>query len=168
MIPDLHTFVAIDPGFAKGNGTGWCLVVARQIYQLSLATATDHRASLATRAKQIAACIPASFRATGFTEPIPLPRVIEHMRIYSGPQQKGDQNDLLDLAYLEGKLDEGDVRLVPARTWKGNVPKDIMQTRIEKKLLALGVDLSGLPRAKEKKGSVLEAAGIALWVMGAL
>lgn len=166
MIRDLQTFIAIDPGFAEKNGTGWCMVIDSQIRRLALAEAIDHKASLAIRARQIAAQIPAAVQI-GMVH-TRLPRVIEHMRVYPGPQQKGDQNDLLDLAFLEGALSVDDTRLVAARSWKGNTPKDIMQARIEQRLRRFGVDLSGLPRAKEKRGSVLEAGGLAIWAMGLL
>jgi len=66
------------------------------------------------------------------------------------------------------------VRLVPARSWKGNVPKNIMQDRIsarfelgspegrvfEDALLKLG--------AAEKRGSLIEACGLGLWTCGRL
>ena len=167
-----NSFIAIDPGFAEANGTGWCMVLAGRISLFGLATADDHRASLAVRCEQVRRGVPTSYRPTGFSEPVSLHRVIEHMRVYPGPQQKGDQTDLLNLAYLEGLLAAGapSVELITARTWKGNVPKPVMQARIEKRVRedGLGWRLDEQPKAKEKRGSVLEACGLALFKLGRL
>ncbi len=50
---------------------------------------------------------------------------------------KGDPNDLLELAYLEGSFQiiaSDAVKLVPARDWKGQVPKNVMKPRIQRSL----------------------------------
>lgn len=73
--------------------------------------------------------------------------VVEQMRVYPGPQQKGDQNDLIDLAYISGGIHTlyrhslVSHRLVPARAWKGQVPKDIMEQRIRRSLTGTEVAL---------------------------
>jgi len=162
MIP--AAFLALDPGFSKSNGTGWALFVGGQLLAagLSDSTETDFRA----RIGEIVAGVPK-------TAPH---RVIEHMRIYPGPQQKGDQNDLLNLAFLEGALsrDAESYELVEARSWKGQVDKEIMQARIAKRFPILTPEgivfdraLSKI-RAREKVGSVVEACGIGLFRAGRL
>lgn len=161
MIPRLATFISIDPGFAESNGTGWCIFRDSRPVLAGLAVADDHGASLAIRCEQIRRKVPTQIAG------LDLPRVIEHMKVYPGPQQKGDQNDLISLAYLEGVLAAGapEVHLVVAREWKGNIPKDVLQTRIVKWMSSIGF-APELPRAKEKRGSVLEACGIGQYVLG--
>lgn len=171
MIPNLPSvFMAIDPGFSKGNGTGWALFVNRQLHSLGLADSDE--ADFGARIREICAAVPAF-------QPQPH-RVIEHMRIYPGPQQKGDQNDLLNLAFLEGALALAapSFSLVPARSWKGNAPKAVMQDRIVKRFdeLAGGDPIESSIftnamqkiRSQEKRGSLIEAAGIGLWAVGRL
>ena len=162
MIDHLTTFISIDPGFSKSNGTGWCIFVDSRPVLAGLATADDHDATLSVRCEQIRLKVP-----THWGGGTPLPRVIEHMKIYPGPRQKGDQNDLIDLGYLEGVLAAGalEVRLLYAREWKGNVPKDVLQARIEARMREEGFKPE-LPKAEEKRGSVLEGIGIGYHVVG--
>lgn len=167
MIPGLDNFVAIDPGFAKSNGTGVAIVVHRAFIDLRIVRVGA--GDLSVRAEQIRRQIPTHVpHGAGHIE---LARVIEHMRVYPGPQQKGDQNDLLDLSYLEGVIGAGAsvVHLVPARKWKGNMPKDKMQERILARLRQHAPKfIDDLPKAKEARGSALEAAGLAFWTLGLL
>ncbi len=167
MIHGLEHFVAIDPGFAEANGTGVAVVVHRALIDLRVERVGAD--DLSVRAEQIRKRIPTHVpHGTGHIE---LARVIEHMRVYPGPQQKGDQNDLLDLAYLEGVIGAGAsvVYLVPARKWKGTTPKEKMQSRILGRLQTYAPQfIDGLPKAKEARGSALEAAGLAFWTLGLL
>lgn len=155
------TFLAIDPGFAKGNGTGWALFHETRLHAAGLADSTEP--TFEARVREICAGIPAY-------QPQPH-RVIEHMRIYPGPQQKGDQNDLLNLAFLEGALALAapSFELVPARAWKGNAPKSVVQERIAKRFVP-GTEEHRVfeeallkIRSVEKRGSVIEAVGLGLW-----
>lgn len=98
--------------------------------------------------------------------------IIEKPQIYEQRLQKGDPNDLINLAIFCGKL-EVFLRLTcrkikkldyiyPA-AWKGQTPKTIMLRRIQKKLSvyeAALVDYLGLP--KSKKHNVIDAVGIGL------
>lgn len=96
----------------------------------------------------------------------PVVEVISELpQIYQGPKQKGDPNDLIDLALVVGRL-YPDVLYKP-REWKGQVPKDAMVKRIESKL------------TQEEKGriekcsaslrhNVLDAVGIGLFHLGRL
>lgn len=171
MIPGLPpVFMALDPGFAKNNGTGWALFVNKQLHSAGLSDSVE--AAFPDRIREICAGIPVY-------QPQPH-RTIEHMRIYPGPQQKGDQNDLLDLAFLEGALAAAasSFSLVPARSWKGNVKKDVLQERISKRFditkggdpieSAVFHDAVQKIRSAEKRGSVIEAVGIGLWAVGRL
>ncbi len=102
--------------------------------------------------------------------------VIEMPRIYPGSgQQKGDLNDLLDLAavvgYCEG-LHQGEEgawgprsRVFPAQ-WKGQVPKKIMTARILSKLSE--IELGRIERVGAKDHNTLDAVGIGLWKLGRL
>ena len=96
--------------------------------------------------------------------------VIEMPRIYPGSgQQKGDLNDLLDLAavvgYCEGRFGGRIERVFPAR-WKGQVPKKIMTARILSKLSPL--ELSKIQRVGAKDHNTIDAIGIGLWKLGRL
>jgi hypothetical protein len=98
--------------------------------------------------------------------------VVEMPKIYPGSgQQKGDLNDLLDLAavvgYLESEFRDSE-RVYPAQ-WKGQVPKKIMTARILNKLSPveqLAVFECGA--VKSKLHNVIDAVGIGLWHLGRL
>ncbi len=97
------------------------------------------------------------------------PLLIEMPRIYPGSaQQKGDLNDLLDLAavvgYCEALFGVGE-RVFPAR-WKGQVPKKIMTARIISKLTP--DELSRIARVGAKDHNTIDAVGIGLWKLGRL
>ncbi len=112
----------------------------------------------------------------------PLPAVVslvvEKMKVYPGPQQKGDQNDLIDLSYISGGVhalpsvwNAERVTLVHPHAWKGQVPKAIMAQRIERSLNELEVklvhaSLQGVPEGLRHNG--WDAVGIGLWSQGRL
>lgn len=103
--------------------------------------------------------------------------VVEFPRIYPGPQQKGDQNDLLPLAAIAGAMalvikqvqgwGSPPAEFFHPRQWKGQVPKKVMFARIKKHMtpaeLAL---LDGI--ADRYVGDVLDAIGLGLWYLGRL
>lgn len=97
--------------------------------------------------------------------------VIERMVVYPGMRQKGNPNDLLDVAYSSAYAvaDAARVIWVKPKTWKGSVPKKIMTGRIEG-LLSLEeravIEESGVP--DRLKHNLYDAAGIGLWHMGIL
>ncbi len=95
--------------------------------------------------------------------------VIEMPRIYPGSgQQKGDLNDLLNLAavvgYFEGRM--WDVERVFPAAWKGQVPKKVMTARILKSLSP--GELVRIERVGAKDHNTLDAVGIGLWKLGRL
>jgi hypothetical protein len=96
--------------------------------------------------------------------------IIEMPRIYPGSgQQKGDLNDLLDLAavvgFLEGVLGGRTTRVFPAQ-WKGQVPKKIMTARILGKLSV--EERNTIVSAGSKTHNIVDAIGIGLWKLGRL
>ncbi len=97
------------------------------------------------------------------------PMIIEMPRIYPGSgQQKGDLNDLLNLAavvgYFEGST--GDVKRVFPSEWKGNVPKPIMTKRILSRLTV--EESTRIENAGAKTHNIIDAVGIGLWKLGRL
>ncbi len=89
--------------------------------------------------------------------------IIEMPRYYPG-RQKGDVNDLLDLAavvgYCERICHPYSKRVYPA-AWKGQVPKPVMSKRI---LSCLSPDeLANIQTAGSKTHNIVDAIGIGLW-----
>ena len=96
--------------------------------------------------------------------------VVEMPRIYRGSgQQKGDLNDLLDLAtvvgYCEGIFHGSHRRVFPAQ-WKGQVPKKIMNARVLSRLD--DVEKAAIVSVGAKDHNILDAIGIGLWALGRL
>ncbi|TXH08593.1 MAG: hypothetical protein E6R03_17935 [Hyphomicrobiaceae bacterium] len=97
--------------------------------------------------------------------------VVECPRVYPSAQQKGDQNDLIDLALTVGRMMEfGDTsEIVYPRQWKGTVDADVMTERIARTARLRGdIKHVRLPRAKSKQHNVWDAVGIGYWVFGLL
>jgi hypothetical protein len=97
--------------------------------------------------------------------------VCEFPFLYPGGRGKGDGNDLLKVARIAGLLtapfSEDRVRLVYPRTWKGNVPKEVMLDRILEKLSE--TEKARLPKLpKGKFHNVIDAIGIGLHHLGRL
>lgn len=97
--------------------------------------------------------------------------VIEVPQVYRGAQQKGDPDDLLQLVGVEGWL--GGL-LMPARVvgyrpreWKGQIPKDVHNRRVEKALETYELaQFAGCPAYL--KHNVLDAVGLGLFHLGRL
>ncbi len=72
--------------------------------------------------------------------PVPMPDlvVVEFPRIYPGSaQQKGDLNDLIDVACVGSaiaSMTTSKVESIYPADWKGQVPKDVMTERIKRAL----------------------------------
>jgi len=69
--------------------------------------------------------------------------VLEWPQVYSGRARKGDQDDILRLAAIDGAIMTmpwGGVRLVTPHEWKGAVPADIMTERLRAKARVWGVE----------------------------
>lgn len=93
--------------------------------------------------------------------------VIEKPQIYQGRKQKGDPNDLIDLAMVVGawRHEHPYTELVKPRQWKGQVPKAVMTKRILSKLT--DAELAVLGDLKSNH-NVVDAVGIGLWKLGRL
>lgn len=158
----MTVLLSIDPG---RRTLGWASYRGGRLEEAGLAIAD--RDDLPTAARELAAAV----RVPAGLERV----VIERMRIYPGPQQRGDQNDLLDLAFvggfLAGRVVPVRVELVTAHEWKGTVPKDVMHRRIDEALDAaegttLGKCLERV--AKSLRHNVKDAVGIGLHALGRL
>lgn len=97
--------------------------------------------------------------------------VIEYPRAYGSVHQKGDPNDLLDVAAVGAAVsmlfDPSNIESVFPSDWKGNVPKQKMLVRIFGKLSL--VERAVIQQAnKSDMEDVLDAIGIGLWKLGRL
>ena len=95
--------------------------------------------------------------------------IIEFPRIYPGSaQQKGDLNDLLDIAGVGGAIADAcltSVEAVIPSDWKGQVPKDVMTARISKAILQN--ERAGIEKCPASlMHNVLDAVGIGMWKLG--
>lgn len=94
--------------------------------------------------------------------------IIEVPQIYPGQQQKGDQNDLIDLAVTVGRYAECAasygfrVTLVKPRAWKGQLPKDVCWQRVRDTLTAHERSVpEQIP--KSKAHNMHDAIGLGTW-----
>lgn len=94
--------------------------------------------------------------------------VLEWPQVYQGGRQKGDPNDLLPLAALNGALrtlfPAPRLHLPRPSDWKGQVPKDIMGARILSKLTAEEKAVWNAAQfPKSLAHNVLDAVGLGLY-----
>ena len=96
--------------------------------------------------------------------------VIELPRVYPGPQQKGDQNDLIQIACVAAMIARSfpgaDLTSYYPRDWKGNVPADLMLERIMAKLS--NEEAERLISVGAKDHNAIDACGIGLHHLGRL
>lgn len=101
----------------------------------------------------------------------PLQVAIERPQIYPQRQQKGDPNDLIDVAILAGicigAAQDCSIDLVKPHAWKGSRPKtvDVNYTKsllspVEKRIL------EKCDCIKSELHNVIDAIGIGLWKLG--
>lgn len=150
-------FYAFNPGLAAASGTGLAE------FRYGRLTAVEVCAPQSARLEDKLAAL----RAWRGVLALGAPVIIEHMRSYSFQRQKGDQNDLLDLAVVEGILigDALEFELVEPRTWKGTRPKDVQAEKVT--MPALKPEeavLLGSVRGKRVHNAV-DAVGIGLWAL---
>lgn len=96
--------------------------------------------------------------------------IIEHPVIYPGAaQQKGDPNDLIDVAAVGAAIAVGFltnyIETVHPREWKGQVPKDVMTRRISAAISPEEREHIE-PCQSSLMHNVLDAIGIGLWKLG--
>ncbi|WP_246137120.1 hypothetical protein [Myxococcus llanfairpwllgwyngyllgogerychwyrndrobwllllantysiliogogogochensis] len=99
--------------------------------------------------------------------------VIEMPRVYSAAHQKGDQNDLIQLAGVVGMLggylpNVASRRSVYPRDWKGTVDADAFIERIKQRLSPVEHLRVELPSATSLHHNVWDAIGIGLHALGRL
>jgi hypothetical protein len=101
--------------------------------------------------------------------------VIEKMKIYPGPHAKGDPDDMIQLSYISGGVQNlpscwgAEPVLVEAHGWKGQVPKDIFQRDMIKPSLTSSemalaeASMQAVPKSLKHNG--WDAVGIGLWAL---
>jgi hypothetical protein len=94
--------------------------------------------------------------------------VIEIPRIYPVARQKGDQNDLIEVAFAAGKCSAffQEVKRLYPRDWKGTMPKEKMTARIESRLTP--TEFAQVLTRGALRHNALDAVGIGLYTLGRL
>lgn len=103
----------------------------------------------------------------------PLPLVVEIPQVYQGSKQKGDPNDLIQLAacagYTVGRLSRElplEPRGVRPSEWKGQVPKEAHHDRVKGRLGPGELLNVALPSAASLHHNVWDAVALGLWALG--
>lgn len=101
--------------------------------------------------------------------------VIEKMKIYSGPKSHADPDDLLELSYISGGVQNlpscwyAEPTLVEPHGWKGQIPKDIFLKDMVKPALSpteihmAEASMQNVPKGLKHNG--WDAVGIGLWAL---
>jgi len=154
----MNRLIAIDPGKA---GLGWASFVGDRLSSVGLLVC-----------KSLTETTEVLTRMMGRACPPPSTVVIEVPQVYQQRLQKGDPNDLIDVAVIAGIAAGVAAQFVepqPVRphAWKGNRPKAIDNAYTlsllseEEKLV-----LDGCGAPKSKLHNVIDAIGIGLWKLG--
>ncbi|WP_237077344.1 hypothetical protein [Myxococcus xanthus] len=103
----------------------------------------------------------------------PFQLVIELPRVYAASHQKGDQNDLIQLAGVVGMLGGSLLgidsrRSIYPRDWKGSLDADAFIERIKQRLNAAEHLRVELPATSALHHNVWDAIGIGLHALGRL
>ena len=162
--------LVIDPG---KNALGWAYFGdAGFLYACGVVRAGAHEKNIALVARLVLSALREAI--VSFS---PARRLVtEQMVVYPGPQQKGDPNDLIALSFIAGGghtlvAPDAALELVTPRAWKGQVPKEIMQGRIERSLSPVEqqmvvASLQSVTPSLQHNG--WDAVGIGLWAQGRL
>lgn len=154
----MQDLVSIDPGL---NGCGFALWKSAKLIQATYVPNTPKGDFKTMRA----ALLP-----FGHDRPfISVELAIELPQVYVASRSKGDPNDLINLAMLVGYLAASfkNFSLYKPHAWKGQVPKDIMEDRITKRLDAKEqANLERVP--KSLAHNMIDAIGIGLHHLGRL
>jgi hypothetical protein len=154
----MSRLVAIDPGKA---GLGWASFTNEKLCSAGLIVCDN-----------LVKTTEALVEMMGRTYPHPSTVVIEVPQVYQQRLQKGDPNDLIDVAVIAGIAAGVAAQFVepqPVRPhkWKGNRPKALDNAYTLSLLSAeekLVVDSCGA--LKSKLHNVIDAVGIGLWKLG--
>lgn len=107
-----------------------------------------------------------------FPDRVPTILVVERMKVYAYGKGKGDPRDLLALAAIGGGLVRAfagarPIGLLPA-TWKGQVPRNVMGERVERKVRDRGWwPRITVPRQKKHLNDVMHGVGLGLYCLDA-
>ncbi|MEI6791235.1 MAG: hypothetical protein WCK42_08650 [Myxococcaceae bacterium] len=171
MIREFNSYreiLAIDPGL---QATGWAvlsdktgtLLSCGMVRPFAQVSQTHSIAELRSKIMKIWE------ERVGFSKN-PVALAVELPQIYQQKFLKGDPNDLIPLSVMSGlfwaSFNPGKCFLPRPATWKGQVPKDVMQERIISKLSTsskriLAESLQTVP--KYLRHNVYDAVGIGLW-----
>lgn len=160
--------LAIDPGL---HATGWAVLSDKtgalqscgMVRPFAQVSQTHSIAELRSKILKIWE------EHVGFSKN-PAVLAVELPQIYQQKFLKGDPNDLIPLSVMSGlfwaSFNPGKCYLPRPASWKGQVPKDIMQARIISKLdtrskRILAESLQSVP--KHLRHNVYDAVGIGLW-----
>ncbi len=96
--------------------------------------------------------------------------ILELPQVYRAPMQKGDQNDLVQLAAVVGAIayNAKQAWYFLPRQWKKQVPKAIMVERIKKCLGPSELANVLLPKQKSLAHNIFDSIGLGLWRLGRL
>lgn len=98
--------------------------------------------------------------------------VVEMPKVYPAAQQKGDQNDLMNLVGVVASIVNLGMserrRLLYPRDWKGTIDADVMIRRVAARLTTTEAARVVLHSAKGLQHNVWDAVGIGLHVVGRL
>lgn len=165
----MRVTLAIDPG--KG-ALGWAFGHGQTLVACGLSRRPAKcTLSLGGVAALHAERIRCEIHKPGMARPTDV--VVELMASYAFGEQKGDQNDLIELAVIGGEVagryPSAQHIYVKPYEWKGQTPKDISARRTEKELARRGCiepleqGLESLGRAQKLAHNVYDAVGIWLY-----
>lgn len=96
--------------------------------------------------------------------------LVEKPQVYVGAKNKGDPNDLIDVALVvgavlaafpDGEMTGFNPETVKPAGWKGQVPKDVCKRRLQKELSTAESEI-----AIWSNHNVVDAIGIGCWRLG--
>ena len=98
--------------------------------------------------------------------------VVEMPRVYRTGRQKGDPNDIVDLAFAAGgvsvilsAIENLTHSVTPTpREWKGTIPKKIHHARLRAQVPEVIQAIDQIPKSLQH--NVWDAIGLALWALG--
>jgi len=145
----MQKILAIDPGVKI---SGWALFEEAELIEIGRTStkATDRILAAVEQNEQL---------------PVADNLIIEKPVVYPFERQKGDQNDLIDLAIVVGYFSSfyEFVRLVTPRQWKGRTPKDISNRRILEACPEAEKMLESIPQGQQNHA--IDAIGIGIWYL---
>lgn len=160
----IETLVAVDPG---KRSCGVAVFEQRRLTQAWLARIPRGGGADLDAVALLARQVLRTLCTTSVTEIL-----LEWPQIYQGGKQKGDPNDLLFLAGLDGAivsaLPYAHATAVRPRDWKGTTDPDIVCARIKQIVQEAGESAIIQWPCASLEHNVLDAIGIGLWHLGRL